>query len=212
MHSFGLIWEIFRHIRRASQLHANRLRSTEGAAVRSLALAIVRKLVAVPTSKDRTAVNDGYSGRAASGGAEEPDSFPSVVARRAVQKDWILFILPILTVSLMPIAKDDAVELGAYANRSNHVPVPYSISARFVWEHSLALSGKGRWGRCKCWSTHTYLARHTLRRQGSDLLFQFADSLRYVFCCGIVLPNLFQEFALQMSMSHQEFSSVRENG
>src|SRR5437667_11074351 len=43
VHSFGLIWEIFRHIRRASQLHANRLRSTKGAAVRSLALAIVRK-------------------------------------------------------------------------------------------------------------------------------------------------------------------------
>ncbi len=52
VHSFGLIWEIFRHIRRASQLHANRLRSTEGAAVCSLALAIVHKLVAVPTSKD----------------------------------------------------------------------------------------------------------------------------------------------------------------
>ena len=104
MHSFGLIWEIFRHIRRASQLHANRLRSTEGAAVRSLALAIVRKLVAVPTSKNRTAVDDGYSARTASGGADEPDSFPSVVAPRAVQKDWILFILPILTVTLMPIA------------------------------------------------------------------------------------------------------------
>jgi len=74
--------------------------------------------------QNRTAVDDGYSARTASGGAEEPDSFPSVVAWRAVQKDWILFILPILTVSLMPIAKDDAVELGAYANRSNHVPVP----------------------------------------------------------------------------------------
>jgi len=122
--SFGFIGEIFRHIRRASQLHANRLRSTEGAAVPSLALAIVRKLVAVPTSKDRTAIDDGYSARTASGGAEEPDSFPSVVAWRAVQKDWILFILPILTVSLMPIAKNDAVELGAYANRSNRVPVP----------------------------------------------------------------------------------------
>src|SRR5207244_10616981 len=46
-----------------SQLHANRLRSTERAAVRSLALAIVRKLVAVPTSKDRTAIDDGYSAR-----------------------------------------------------------------------------------------------------------------------------------------------------
>src|SRR5207245_7587092 len=80
VHSFGLIGEIFRHIRRASQLHANRLRSTEGAAVPSLALAIVRKLVAVPTSKDRTAIDDGYSARTASGGAEEPDSFPSVVA------------------------------------------------------------------------------------------------------------------------------------
>ena len=124
VHSFGLIGEIFRHIRRASQLHANRLRSTEGAAVPSLALAIIRKLVAVPTSKDPTAIDDGYSARTASGGADEPDSFPSVVAPRAVQKDWILFILPILTVSLMPIAKDDAIELGAYADRSNRLPVP----------------------------------------------------------------------------------------
>src|SRR5437762_4304782 len=99
VHSFGLIWEIFRHIRRASQLHANRLRSTEGAAVRSLALAIVRKLVAMPTSKDRTAIEDSYSARTASCAAEEPDSFPSIVAPRAVEKDWILLILPILTVT-----------------------------------------------------------------------------------------------------------------
>lgn len=77
----------------------------------SLSLAIVSKLVAVPTSKDGTAIEDGYAARTASSWAEEPSSLPSIVAPRAVQKNWILLAFPILPVPLVLVAENNAVEI-----------------------------------------------------------------------------------------------------
>jgi hypothetical protein len=116
VHPLGFSGKIIRQTPRTSQLHANILETTESATVRCFALALVCKLVAVSTSKNRAAVEDGYTARTASCGAEEPYSFPTIVASRVVQEDGIFLAFPILFVSPVPVAENKTVELGENPN------------------------------------------------------------------------------------------------
>jgi hypothetical protein len=122
VHTPGFVREVFSGM--PSQLFFNPLCPAEGSAVWRLALTIVRKLVAVPASKDRTAIKDSHTARTTVSRAKKPGSLASVVASRVIEKDWILFILPILIVALVSIAKNNAVELCTYSNRPSRLPVP----------------------------------------------------------------------------------------
>src|SRR5438128_234181 len=89
VHSLGFIWEVFRQIRRASQLHPNILNSTQRTGIRSLSLAFICKSVAVPTSENGASVENCNTSRAASRGAEKPWPLPSVIARCEIQEDRV---------------------------------------------------------------------------------------------------------------------------
>src|SRR6266498_384413 len=110
-------------MRKSVELYANRLGSAKSTAVCGLTLALIRKLVAVPTGEDRTAIEDSNAARTTPRGAQEPNPFASVVAGCAVQENRILLAFPIFPVPLVPVAEDNTVELSAYPNRPERLPV-----------------------------------------------------------------------------------------
>ena len=123
MHPLGLVGKIIRRASRASQLLADGLYSTEGTIVRCLALALVYKLEALPTCKDRTEIENCDAARTAPSRTEEPDSFPTVVAECPVQGNRIFRTLPVLPVPLVPVAEDNTVELSEHLNRPDNLSI-----------------------------------------------------------------------------------------
>jgi hypothetical protein len=77
----------------------------------------------VSTGKDRTEIQNSNTARTASYGAAEPNSFPTVIATGAIQKNWILLVLPILLVSPVSVVENKAVELGANVNRPDYLAI-----------------------------------------------------------------------------------------
>jgi len=99
------------------------LGSAKSTAVGGLTRAVIRKLVAVPTGEDRTAIEDRDAARTTACRADKPKPFASVVAACAVQENWILLAFPVLPIPLVPVAEDNAVELRAYPDRPERLPV-----------------------------------------------------------------------------------------